>query len=464
MQGLGSTPQRWQCPEMAGKTLNAKNLVALGPERLAELVMDLVQGSASLKREARAALLEVAGSAALGAEVRKRLATIKRSHTFVGYKKRKAFLRDLTQQRDIIVTRIAPQDPATAHDLLWQFLDMTDQVFRRVDDDQGIFAEVYREACDSLALIAIAAKVDPEKLADRVFTTVTERSGYRVFDDFIETMQDALGEVGIGALTAKFTEALADPEWDGDAVLRIGMMKLADLAGDADAYAAQYDPPMRKLPRVAAKIAERLLKADRAGEALALLDAADTDEGYPPEWVAARIEALDAVERKDDAQKMRWQAFQASLNPQYLREHLKRLPDFDDVETEDAALDFVAGQTNVRQALSFLIAWPALDRAAALVMARRGAFDGNQYYYLSEAADALEAKHPMAATVLRRVMIEDTLNGAKSSRYKHAARHLLECESADAVIEDYGVLNSHDRFVAGLRDRHNRKYAFWELL
>ncbi len=449
---------------MAGKTLNAKNLTALGPERLAELVMDLVQGSAPLKREARAALLEVAGSGALAAEVRKRLATIKRSHSYVGYKKRKAFLRDLTQQRDIIVTRIAPQDPATAHDLLWQFLDMSDQVFRRVDDDQGVFTDLYRDACDSLALIAIAAKADPTVLADRVFTTMTERSGYRVFDDFIDTMADALCGAGIAALTRRFTDALADPEWDGDAVLRIGLMKLADLAGDADAYAAQYDLPLQRMPRVAAKIAERLLNAGRGAEALALLDASDTDEGYPPEWVAARIGALDAVNRRDDAQKMRWQAFEASLNPEYLREHLKRLPDFDDVETEDRALDYVAEQGNVRQALAFFIAWPALDRAAALVMARRGAFDGNHYHYLSDAADSLEAKHALAATLLRRLMIEDTLNGAKSSRYKHAARHLLECESADAVIEDYGPLNDHDRFVAGLRDRHGRKYAFWELV
>lgn len=449
---------------MAGKTLNAKNLVALGPERLAELVMDLVQGSAPLKREARAALLEIAGSEALAAEVRKRLATIKRSHSYVGYKKRKAFLRDLTQQRDIIVTRIAPQDPATAHDLLWQFLDMTDLVFRRVDDDQGAFTDLYHEACDSLALIALAAKAEPKSLADRVFTTMTERSGYRVFDDFIETMADALGEVGIAALTQRFADALADPEWDGDAVLRIGMMKLADLAGDADAYAAQYNPPLQKLPLVATKIAERLLIAGRGQEALSLLDAADTEEGFPPEWVAARIEALDAVDRKDDAQKMRWQAFEASLHPEYLREHLKRLPDFDDVEAEDRALDYVAEQGNALQALVFFVAWPALDRAAALVLARRGAFDGNRYHYLSAAADALEAKHALAATVLRRLMIEDTLNGAKSSRYKHAARHLLECESADAVIEEYGPLNDHARFVAGLRDRHGRKYAFWDLM
>ena len=35
-------------------------------------------------------------------------------------------------------------------------------------------------------------------------------------------------------------------------------------------------------------------------------------------------------------------------------------------------------------------------------------------------------------------MIEDTLNGAKSTRYKHAARHLLECASLAPGIQDFG--------------------------
>ncbi len=449
---------------MAGKTLNTKNLTTLGPERLAELVMDLVQGSAPLKREARAALLEASGSEALAGEVRKRLATIKRSQSRVSWRKRKAFLRDLTNQRDIILTKIAPRDPASAHDLLWQFLETSDQVLSRTSDEQGDFAEMYNTASENLGPIASAAKVDPAVLADYVFSVVTDYHNHRVFDSFIEKMAAALSETGISALKARLTHALDDPEWNGDAVLRIGLMQVADVQNDPDAYAEQYDPPMRTMPRVAAKIAQRLLKAERANEALTLLDSSDADERLPPDWVRARIDALEAVGQKDEAQEMRWEAFEASLDPEYLREHLKRLPDFEDVEAEDRALDHVIKRYSVHRALSFLIAWPALDRAAALVIAQRGIIDGNIYHHLAPAAEILEARHPLAATVLRRVMIEDVLNGGKSSRYKHAARHLLECESADAVIEDYGQLSNHANFVQGLHERHGRKFAFWDAL
>ena len=80
---------------------------------------------------------------------------------------------------------------------------------------------------------------------------------------------------------------------------------------------------------------------------------------------------------------------------------------------------------------------------------------------LDPAARLIEGRHPLAATLLRRAMIEDTLAGAKSSRYKHAARHLLECASLAPGIQDFGAFETHDAFVGRLRAKHGRKTGFW---
>ena len=61
-------------------------------------------------------------------------------------------------------------------------------------------------------------------------------------------------------------------------------------------------------------------------------------------------------------------------------------------------------------------------------------------------------------------MIEDTLDGAKSKRYRHAARHLAECQSLASLISDYGGFDSHTAFVARLRGKHSRKVGFWALV
>ena len=39
-------------------------------------------------------------------------------------------------------------------------------------------------------------------------------------------------------------------------------------------------------------------------------------------------------------------------------------------------------------------------------------------------------------------MIDDTLDGAKSTRYSHAARHLMECQSRASAIQDYGPFDT----------------------
>ena len=115
-------------------------------------------------------------------------------------------------------------------------------------------------------------------------------------------------------------------------------------------------------------------------------------------------------------------------------------------------------------ALAFFTDWPAHTRAAQLALSRPSEIDGNLYYLLDPAAQAIEGKHPLAATLLRRVMIDDTLNRAKSTRYKHAVRRLLECRSLATNIIDYGAFETHDAFAKRLHAKHGRKVGFWSLV
>ena len=118
---------------------------------------------------------------------------------------------------------------------------------------------------------------------------------------------------------------------------------------------------------------------------------------------------------------------------------------------------------SLRRAQSY-IDWAAHDRAAKLVVARADDLDGSAYTTLTRAAEALDARHPLAGTHFRRAMIEDTLNGTKSSRYRRAARHLAECGAADAQIMEYDISLTHAGFIEALRQKHGRKYGFWSFV
>ena len=248
-------------------------------------------------------------------------------------------------------------------------------------------------------------------------------------------------------------------------MIRLALEQIADAQGDVDAFIAQKSDKARTVPEVAADIARRLLAAGRTDEAWQAVEAVNTDRpGWTPyEWEQVRLDVLDALGRAEEAQAFRLDCFESSLQAAHLRAYLERLPDFDDMEAEERALSIALGFTDVHQALNFLVFWPALDIAADLVLARADEINGNYYEILAPAADLLEARHPLATIVLRRTMIDFSLDKARTSRYRHAARHLLQCESLDPAVNDYGPLEPHNTYLARLQAEHGRKASFWNL-
>ncbi len=477
---------------MASKTtLNAQNLEALGAERLAELLMDIAEGDAATKRRLRLELTAHAAPETMAAEVRKRLTQIARARSFADWSKVRDLAADLDAQRRAIIDQVAKSDAAEALELMWRFMELAEAVHECCDDSNGVIGDVFRGACRDLGPLTQAAKPDLVALADRVFTALNE-NGYGQYDHLIETLSPSLGAKGLDHLKRRFTDLSKRPVekpssekrkvigWGTggplyedeikahtrESTIRLALREIADAQGDVDAFIDQYDEKTRKVPGIAAEIARRLLAASRAEEALRTIEAAEQRRsGWPHfDWEDARIDVLEALGRGDEAQAARWSCFERTLSAEHLRAYLKRLPEFEDVEAEARALDYAERYGSVLQALSFLVSWPALDRAARVVTRRAAELDGNHYEILSPAADAFAAKHPLAATLALRAMIGFTLTKARSSRYRHAARHFMECESLAATIKEFGAFETHAVYAARLIAEHGRKSGFWSLI
>ncbi len=438
---------------MASKsTLNPRNLQALGAERLAELLIELSTGDAALKRRLRMELAGAESPAELAREIRKRLASIARSQSFIDWRGVRAMARDLDTQRQAIVGKVAKEDPREALELLWRFMALARSIFERSDDSSGTIIGVFRDACEDIGELALEARMDPVDLADRVYEALVAND-YGQYDGLVSIVAPALGQGGLEHLKQRMIDLSNQPVkrpadkdrvkigWSSSgpiyedelaersrrSTVKLALQDIADVQGDVDAFIGQYDEQTRKVPKIAAEIAQRLLAAGRAGEALAMIDAAEprkSDSWDWPDfaWEDARIDVLEALGRTDEAQKVRWNCFERSLSSSHLRAYLKKLPDFDDVEAEERALAYAERYRSRLGALWFLVSWPALDRAARLVIEHAGDLDGDQYEILTPAADALAAKHPLAATLVLRAMIDFCLSKSRSSRYKHAAR------------------------------------------
>lgn len=452
----------------------------LGTEKLASILFDHAQNDRLLKQKLSLELSAEDGANAVAKDIRRKLSSIDRSHEFIKWRDMKNFAITLEQQRSAIVEMVGPKVPTLALDLLWQLLDLHESVIERVDDRNGNVGEFFRSACHDAAVLAEIADTDPESLADLIFSKITN-NGYGVYDDIITNFASVLGTSGFAKLKSLLHEHVdvhlsENTEKDNSHQIynfrvsgaKYYLREIADCEGDVDAFIETYGEKELENAKSASDISARLVAANRAEEALAYLDNADPKKtGHifgEEEWNSQRIECFDALGRSEEAQALRIAEFQKNLNAHHLKRYLKNLPEFDDVEAEDAALEHAVTYPSIHTALRFLTNWPALEHASRLVLSRPQELDGNQYYLLSPAAELIEGQYPLAAVVLRRALIDEALDNGKSGRYGHTARHILENESLDAQITDYGDFETHADFMSRIKSQHARKTSFWSRL
>lgn len=470
--------------------LKTQALIALGPERLAELLLELAGSDPAIKRRIRLAVANATSPQDAVAQVRQRLATIARSRSFLEREQRRAVQQELTLQLEAITGPIAQAEPAAARELLWQFLELGNNVLGRCDDSSGVLGDLFRQAMAQLGRLTEAAPPDPATLAEMVFEALCD-NGYGVFDGVSAQLKPAFGPEGLTLLKSLFEQLAEQPvpvpprqEWQqvgwGSGgptyahereessrqwTVKLGLQEVATAMGDVDAYIAQYTPEQLRFPRIATGIARRLLAVGRPEDALAFLTRVAPDRSRWPEmeWEDTQIDTLEALARQDEAQSARWSLFSRCLRSDVLRDYLDRLPAFEDGPAEHRAIEQALAHPSVVQALCFLIHWPSsLARASELLLKRRSQLDGDHDGLLGAAAEKLSQAHPLAATIALRSMVDFTLANARSSRYGHAAHHLQSCERLSQRIAEWGEIPSHGAYLAAIRQNHARKSSFWK--
>jgi hypothetical protein len=456
------------------RALSAEALEQLGTRRLAELLMAQAKGNAALARTLRLALVGTDGGGRLASEVEKRLRTIGRSRGFIEWNKVRPLARELDSLRETIAGPLAAADPRAAVAQMRLLLGLAANVFERSDDGSGSLSEVLRQAGADLGrLWALLPHRDPAALAGEVLA-LWNADGYGATDRLLEAAGPALGPEGRAELRRLLEVRLAalprshKPDafesWYGRGQITFRLRDLADLEGDVDAYIAATEAGGR-VENSAGDIAKRLIAHGRPDEALAWLDRAPgRHEGEEIRQTDLRLAALGALGRREEAQALRWAAYQRWLTSEHLRPYLRGLPDFDDVEAEDRAMAHALAHPDRNLALSFLVGWPNLEAANRLVRAHHGEMDGRDYGRLRPAAEALTERYPVAATLLHRILAEDVLRRASSRQYQYAVRDVRACASLASLLPGEPGLDNHDVFLARLRREHGRKAGFWALL
>lgn len=474
---------------MPKKSLNKKNLVTLGADMLAELLLEAVQGDAARQRRVRMVLSVDQTPQEFASDIRKRFASLRRATSFISWSAQRGLAKELTDIIEVIEAQIAPHEPNLAFELLWSLLGLSPSLHERTDDSNGTIGGIMDDAMMAIKGVAPRLSMAESVLADQLFEALLD-NGYGQYDGAIIALAPALGDGGLNRMKARANAFMDAPvtaeeraryegiygirksveEMARDSrkhTLEMMLQNIADCQGDVDGWLAKYTAEQLTYHTIAPSAAGRLLEAGRAEEALTIVQNCFAKQDRKDDWFDKRdldevhFTCLEALGREDDLKAALWDWFERRLCADTLRRFLKMLPDFEDEEALDRAKAHVLAHPSVYSALGFCLDWPDMELASGLVVARADEFDGDVYEILTPAAERLSENHPLAAVLLWRAMITFSLDNARSKRYGHAARHLVSCATMDAQIAHYGEHSNHAMFLSELREQHGRKSAFW---
>ena len=388
------------------KKVTVENLVRLGAERLAEVLVAAAETKPELKRRLRMELAAEQGADHLAVEIDRRLASLQSSGSKVHWRQRPTFVRDLDGLRTLIAGRLASLDRAAALNRLWLFMEVARRVGLRVRDRDGELAEVFRRAAGDLGGLIAEADAAGQAAA---LAEAAERNPAAWADwapKVLERAPPALAWAALRRLSEK-----PDPTPGLMTVIR----QLADATGDVDVFRSTFTAAALRSPPIAADIAQRLLAAGRVEEAGRLLEAsgpmarnsrgllgANPRAAEPDfDWETAWIDYLERSGQTDAAQAARWSSFERTLSAARAKAFTTRLTGFDDVEAEGRAFGHAARHPDFQRALQFLMEWPALPEAAGMILARPDDVEVSAEQAELWAA-RLRARQPAAAHLLLR--------------------------------------------------------------
>ncbi len=448
-----------------------ETLSALGVERLAELLVDAARADAALKR---ALTLEVARDGKeLAEEVDRQLQRIQTAKTRLNAARATTLARELERLLRTVTERLGAFEPEAAVERLLAFATAAPTILARRTGEGRPLVEAFNSVGDRVASLLPALPSGPGRAGLLVQAYRLARDEPDALPGLMAALAkaaDATDRAGLRALVeadlAPLQGSAAKRGAAGERFLWLTnvLALIADADGDVDAFRAVQE---RREPglRDHLGLTNRLLAASRPAEALEVLDA--TPAGFvraSPAYADMRIEVLEALGRREDAQGERWALFWTTLSPTALRGFLKRLPDFEDVEREEAALAHAERHQDSMAALAFFLAWRDLRRAAAVVRRPGVQLDGDARLALINAAEALAHQYPLAATLLYRRVIDAALARGKPISPVQVASDLMACASLAASVTQSEGRPDHAAYVRHLRARYGRHKSLWRRL
>ncbi len=466
-------------------------LAKLSKQRLAQFLADLARDIPGLDERVEALALS-GDPKSLARLLRKRLMSVKRGRRFIDRRASRAFAAELSGWIEDVGQGLLETDPEAALGLLEEFIGSDGRILGRVDDSNGLIGDAFRLACGMWyrAASKLPASHDWVK---RVHDLHADND-YGVRDALLDEAAVRLSELELRRLAKMYEEeAVPPPAREGPA--RKGKGKPGDIEvsahwdgsdrdwealGAASAMgqvavalkdAALYEKSLRiRSPQLntlqAMDVAKQYVAFGPVEKAIPLLEFAGSDDRSLGQ-LDLLVEAYEKLGDVAKLRQMRKRLFEWSVSSEDFVAYLACLPESERAKAKKRAIAKLRTTADPFRSAQFLLEIGDPESAARIVESASDGLKDTFYAQLLRLAKGFEqAGQFLPAILCYRALCEQILKEARSKAYGRASRYVakLDALNLNPKLADYGNFHDHAAYMAGLRERHGLKYAFWRRL
>ncbi|MBD5780670.1 hypothetical protein IEN85_14310 [Pelagicoccus sp. NFK12] len=437
----------------------------LSKSRLAELLAE-----ACLTNEALASRVEIEllgdKAAVVAKTIENRIDSLTANLDYIDYRQASHFGQELDTVVQSIEQNLLPLDPDLTLAICYHFLDTDEEVFNLVDDSDGSIGDPYRNVADLFSQAAVNAQ-DRLTVVDLTLDCIRNnnygardpimsQAAHFLTNEEFASLLHALRQYFLDAPKQKFRsseqfhyEFVAQSKGDPELFRRVlAETKKGELSG--------YD-------RI--QLARTLCQSKRWQEALDLVQAIEAKGSWVQMIEDIRLQAYQGLGKKEEVAAIRNAAFRSSPSPETLQAWLASIPLDKPSPARAEAIAYAESSTcNAYTVLSFLMQIKETDRAAAYAQRHIDRLSGRYWEILPKYAREFEAKHPLAATLLYRKLLEDILDSARSKAYHHAADYWHALSQIASRIQFPDTVEDETAYKIRLTEKHKRKTSFQRAL
>lgn len=438
-----------------------QKLIELGPETLAEALLDLATHSDEADD-----LIErlIAAPKENVQRFKKKLSGLKRSRRFIDWRGAAGFARELEMLLQDVKAGV--DDPLTGIELVAAFYEADHTIFEMCDDSSGNIGDVFRYDAKELFVEYASRCAQKEKIAD-IILKLNRKDNYGIRDTLIDCAGDCLPEEVIRTMIAtlqKGADKLKKDEYSKHHHLML-VESLARQIKDAELFEKTRIASWEKLSTAAlVDIARVYLESGNVQTAhtwLKKIPEGETFQAYERDKLLLEIyQKQGNTEKLTDLLHHKFRSYHSADTLQALLDvigHDKR----DEVIADEVALILKGGSLRESDA-EFLIAIGKMDEAEAYLLQRADQLDGNHYGSLLSLAEAMESEgRHLVVSLIYRSLLTSVLERGYTKAYPHGVRYLKKLDKLAVIISDWKDFNNHEAFKGRIHRNHGRKHSFW---